>query len=104
MEIQLRCDQVESISVKSINIGPNRLWQQARDQDWTGRDGTGWGALMDRLVHIIISAHTWPATSTDVKDPSKLCDREPLGGPLMAPVKTASPARAASLILSPNYC
>lgn len=33
MEIQLRCDQVESINLKSINIGLNRLWQQTGDQD-----------------------------------------------------------------------
>lgn len=76
---------------------------------------TGWGifnrslcgTLMDSPVHIIVSAHTWPAPSTDVKDPSKLCVREPhvpSQRPLMEPVKTASRARAASLILSPNYC
>ena len=62
---------------------------------------------MDSFVHIIISAHTWPATNTDVKDPSKRCVTEPhmpTQRPLMAPVKTTSHAWAASLISSPNYC
>lgn len=82
---------------------------------WPGRCGQNGifltrslcGTLMDSPVHVIVSAHTWPATSTDVKDPSKLCVREPhvpSQRPLMEPVKTASRARAASLILSPNYC
>lgn len=39
MEIQLRCDQVESINLKSINTGLNRLWQQTADQD----DAVGMG-------------------------------------------------------------
>lgn len=102
---------MESINLKSITIRQNRLWQQTGDQ----ADVAGWdilnrslcGTLMDSPVHIIVSAHTWPATSTDVKDPSKLCVREPhvpSQRPLMEPVKTASRAQAASLILSPNYC
>lgn len=58
----------------------------------------GWGifnrsscaTLMDSLVHIIISPHTWTATNTDVKDPSKRCVTEPhipTQWPLMEPVK-----------------
>ena len=40
MEIQLRCDQVKSINLKSINIRLNRLWQQTSDQD--DADGMGY--------------------------------------------------------------
>lgn len=65
------------------------------------------GTLINSLVHIIISAHTWPATYTDVKDPSKRSVTEPhkpTERPLMEPVKSARHARAASLISSSNYC
>lgn len=39
MEIQLRCDQVESVKSKSINEGPNPLQRQTGDSD--DGDGTG---------------------------------------------------------------
>lgn len=39
MEIQLRCDQMESINLKSITIRQNRLWQQTGDQADVDRMG-----------------------------------------------------------------
>lgn len=112
MEIQLRCDQEESVMYESINARLNlcsgklvTVMMGVGHASFAGAH-VSFAALMDSVVNILIHTHTWPSTNTAVKDLSNLCAREPHTPPeaLMELVKTMGCALAASLILSPNYC
>lgn len=113
MEIQLRCDQVESVKKESINVRVNPPQRGTGDND----DGDGPDRLYCRSCvtrrfnghpcqhphphsHMALHQHScWRSVKP-------LCQgaTHTLTKSLMAPVKTMGRSLAASLILSPNYC
>lgn len=119
MEIQLRCDQVESVKLESINVEPETLGGGEPVTVTTGTGRTSFTAARVSLCSFNGQPCQHPPSRLAHGPPPtqllKICQNLCVGEPhththtpspksLMEPVKTTSRSLAASLILSPNYC